>query len=128
MKWHYISVLPTILENIIGLFNNQSKYYIYLDVEDIVLMPDLIDQVTLKPKLMSGYFGMYLNDEVVFTKINFRLLGTIISETGGGFTVIKGFFFIISYFFIYREWTKAALLSTNPISRDTFKTYTQEKE
>ena len=91
-------------------------------------MPDLIDQVTLKPKLMSGYFGMYLNDEVVFTKINFRLLGTIISETGGGFTVIKGFFFIISYFFIYREWTKAALLSTNPISRDTLKTYTQEKE
>ena len=109
MKWHYISVLPTILENIIGLFNNQRKYYIYLDVEDIVLMPDLIDQVTLKPKLMSGYFGMYLNDEVVFTKINFRLLGTIISETGGGFTVIKGFFIIISYFFIYREWTKAAL-------------------
>ena len=91
-------------------------------------MPDLIDQVTLKPKLMSGYFGMYLNDEVVFTKINFRLLGTIISETGGGFTVIKGFFIIISYFFIYREWTKAALLSTNPISRDTLKTYTQEKE
>ena len=39
-------------------------------------MPDMYDQSWLDGHLddWSGYIGFYLDDEVVFTKITFRLL------------------------------------------------------
>ena len=51
------------------------------------------------------------------------------SETGGLFTVLSGFLFVLSFNFIYEEWRSAALKSTveqfDSISPD--KKYTNEK-
>ena len=77
-------------------------------------MPDNFDADWIVDHLkdFSGYVGFYLTDEVIFTKMTFRLLGNILSETGGLFTVLTGIFFLLSYYFIYDEWKSAALKST----------------
>ena len=43
LKWHYISALPSILDNVAGLFDKRRLYYTYLEVDEIIFMPDNLD-------------------------------------------------------------------------------------
>lgn len=55
--------------------------------------------------------GCYMSPEYKITKIDFRLLGSILQECGGLFTVTSGCVFAIVFYFIYKEWFNSALKS-----------------
>lgn len=62
--------------------------------------------------------GCYMSDEIMVTQIDFRLLGTVLQECGGMFTVISGFIFALIFYFVYNDWINAAINSVKKYEND----------
>lgn len=112
LKWHYISKQPSFWQNAFyaSRFMEMEKS-LYLDVDSINIFADLVYK-------FGGYMGCYMSPEYKITQINFRLLGSILQECGGLFTVTSGCVFSLMFFFIYREWNFAALKSVTKYSNN----------